>query len=199
MKGSPSGDKGSSFISLTEGSSTTAFTGEKVSPDKTAWGDEAKGWKTSFIEEGGSEAVFSNQLWIEPETGVKLEASSHALRRASAFSIASSVRGVRKDLIPSNLSMEEMAMLLPAVAFDEEGSQLLPLRFSGSETALLAVEDAEINGSSSSLALVWLPSDTGKFGPGSLRDLKGTTSPKFRPLRSMSQFSKLLRSYQIDS
>ena len=92
-----------------------------------------------------------------------------------------------------------MAKSLPVVAFDEEGSHSLPLRFSGSETALLAVEEAEINGSSPSLALVWLPSDTGKVGPGNLRDLKGTTSPKFRPLRSMSQFSKRPRSYQINS
>ena len=151
------------------------------------------------IEEGGSEAVFFNQLWIELETGVKLEASSHALRRASAFSITSSVRGVRKDLIPSNLSMEETARSLPAVAFDEEGSHSLPLRFLGSEAALLAVEEAEMNGSSPSLTLVWLPSDTRKFGPGSLCDLKGTTSPKFRPLRSISQFSNRPKSYQIDS
>ena len=95
--------------------------------------------------------------------------------------------------------MEEMVKSLPAVALDEEGSHLLPLRFSGSEAALLAVEEAEINGSSSSLVLVWLSSDTGKVGPGSLRDLKGTTSPRFRPLWSMSQFSNWPRSYQIDS
>ena len=73
--------------------------------------------------------------------------------------------------------MAEMARSLPAVAFNEEGSHSLSLRFLGSEAALLAVEEAEINGSSSSLALVWCPSDTGKVGPGSLRDLKGTTSP----------------------
>ena len=142
------------------------------------------------IEEGRSEAVFSNQLWIELETVVKLEASYHALRRASAFSITSSVRGTIKDSIPSNLSMEETAKSLPVVAFEEEGSHSLPLRFLGSEAALLAVEEAEINGSSSSLVLVWLRSDTGKVGPDSLCDLKGTTSPKFRPLWSMSQFSK---------
>ena len=85
--------------------------------------------------------------------------------------------------------MEETAKMLPAVAFDEEGSHLLLLRFLGSEAALMAVEEADINGSSSSLALVSLPSDTGKVGPGSLHDLKGTTSPKFRPLWPMSQFS----------
>ena len=82
--------------------------------------------------------------------------------------------------------MEEMAKSLPAVALDEEGSHLLPLTFSGREAALLAVEEAEINGSFPSLALAWLSSDTGKVGPGSLHDLKGTTSLKFRPLPSMS-------------
>ena len=130
---------------------------------------------------------------------VKLEASSHALRRALAFSITSSVREAIKDSILSNLSMEETAKSLPVVAFEEEGSHSLLLRFLGSEAALLAIEEAEINGSSSSLALVWLPSDMGKVGPGSLRDLKRTTSPKLRPLQSMSQFSKQPRSYQIDS
>ena len=47
--------------------------------------------------------------------------------------------------IPSNFSIEEMANSLPAVALDEEGSHSLPLRFSGSEAALLAVEEAEMN------------------------------------------------------
>ena len=42
--------------------------------------------------------------------------------------------------------MEEMAKSLPAVALDEEGSHSLPLRFLGREVALLAVEEAEING-----------------------------------------------------
>ena len=121
---------------------------------------------------------------------VKGEASSHALRRASAFSITSLVRGAIKDSIPSSFSIEEMAKSLPVVALDEEGYHSLPLRFSGSEAALLVVEEAEINGSSPSPALVWLLSDTGKVGPGSLHDLKGTTSPRFRPLRSINQFSK---------
>ena len=82
-----------------------------------------------------------------------------------------------------------MAKSLPVVALDEEGSHSLPLRFSGSEVPLLAVEEAEINGSSSSLVLVWLSSDTRKVGPGNLRDLKGTTSPRFRLLQSINQFS----------
>ena len=165
----------------------------------SAMGDEAKGWSTSSIEEGGSGMVFSSQLLIKSEAEVKREGPSHTLRRPSAFSITSSESGVMKDSTPSSFSIEVMAKSLPAVALDKEGSHLLPLRFSGSEAALLAVEEAEMNGPSSSLALVWLSSDTGKVGPGSLRDLKGTTSPRFIPLRSMNQFSNRPRSYQIDS
>ena len=119
---------------------------------------------------------------IESEAAVRREVPSHTLRRASAFSITSSDSGAMKDSIPSSFSIEEMAKSLPAVALDEEGSHSLPLRFSGSEAALLVVEEAEINGFSSSLARVWLSLHTGKVGPGSLRDLNGTTSPRFRPL-----------------
>ena len=121
---------------------------------------------------------------------VRGEDSSRTLRRASAFSITSLVREAIKDSISSSFSIEEMAKSLPVVDLDEEGCHSLLLRFSGSEAALLVVEEAEINGSSSSLALIWLSSDTWKVGPGSLRDLKGTTSPRFRPLRSINQFSK---------
>ena len=136
---------------------------------------------------------------IESEAVVKGEASSHALRRASAFSITSLVRGSIKDSIPSSFSIEEIAKSLPVVDLDEEGSHSLLLRFLGSETALLVVEEAEINGSSSSLTLVWLSLDTRKVGPGSLRDLKGTTSPRFRHLQSINQFSNRPKSSQIDS
>ena len=134
--------------------------------------------------------VFSSQPLIESDAVVRREAPSHTLRRASAFSISSSERGVIEDSIPSSFSIEEIAKSLPTVTLDEEGSHLLLLRFSDSEAALLVVEEAEINSSSSSLVLVCLPLDTWKAGPGSLRDLKGTTSLRFRPLQSMSQFSK---------
>ena len=133
--------------------------------------------------------VLSSRPLIEVGSVVKVEASSRAFKRASAFSIASFVRGAKKDSIPFNFSMDETAKSLPAIALDEEGSHLLPLRCSGNEVALLAVEVAEINGSSLSLALVWLSLDTGKVRPGSLHDLKETTSPRFRSLWSMSQFS----------
>ena len=162
-------------------------------------GGVANGWQISVVKEGGSEAAFSNQPWMECGSTVKLEASSRAFKKTSVFSITSSERGVKKDSMPSNFSMEEIAGSSPAVAFDDEGSHSLPLRFSGSEAALLAVEEAEMNGSSPSLTLVWLPSDIGESGPGSLCGLKGTTSPKFRPLRSMSQFSNRPKSYQINS
>ena len=97
--------------------------------------------------------VFSSHQLIEVGSVVKVEASSHAFKRASAFSIASFVRGAKKDSIPSNFSMDEIAKSLPTVALDEEGSHPLPLRCSGNEVALLAVEEAQINGSSLSLAL----------------------------------------------
>ena len=95
--------------------------------------------------------------------------------------------------------MDETAISLLAIALDEDSSRPLSLRCSGNEVALLAVEEAEINGSSSSLLLVWPSSDTRKVGPGSLHDLRGTTSPRFRPLQSISQFLNRPRSNHIDS
>ena len=156
------GEHGSSFISIEE----SDLLGVKLSLGAVALlpasaiGDEARGWGTSVMEAESLVVVFSNHPLTEVGSVVKAEASSHAFKRASAFSIASLVRGAKKDLIPSNFSRDEMAKSLPVVALDEEGSHPLPLRCSGSEAALLAVEEAEINGSSSSLKLVWPSSET---------------------------------------
>ena len=70
-----------------------------------------------------------------------------------------------------HLLFEEIAKSLSTVTLEEEGSHPLLVRCSGNEAALLAVDEAEMKGSSSSLALVWLSSDTRKVGPGNLHDI----------------------------
>ena len=151
------------------------------------------------MEEESLLVALSSHSLIELGSVVKVEAFSCAFKRASAFSITSFMSAAIKDLIPSNFSIEETTKSLPAVALDEEGSYPLLVRCLGSEAALFAVKEAEINGSSLTVALVWLLSDTQKVGPCSLRDLKGTASSRFRPLQSMSQFSNQPRSNQTDS
>ena len=123
----PPGDICSSFIF--PASVFSLNTRESVSSCRTVWGGVAKGWQISIDKDEESRVDFSNQFWIERGSVVKIEASSRDFKRMSAFSIASSERGARKDSMPSNFSIEEMAWSSPAVAFDEEGSHSLPLRF----------------------------------------------------------------------
>ena len=131
-------------------------------------GDGARGRGTSAMEGGGPMLVLCSQPMMREGVAVETESFSHNFRRASALAIAFVVRGAMKDSIPSSFSIEETSNSLPIVALDEEGSSPLSAIFSGKEAGLLAVEDAEMKGSSSSVTLSSLLSDVGKAGPGGL-------------------------------
>ena len=120
------------------------------------------------MEGGCPVVVLCNQPMMREGVAVETASFSHNFRRASALAMDSDERGVMKDSIPSSFSIEETSNPLPMVALHKEGCRPLTVIFSGKEAALLAVEDAEMKGSSSSVTLSSLSSDIGKAEPRGL-------------------------------